>query len=190
MANFLESQMDPFGLNNFTNAASNIVPSNSNFSNSGSWINPDGGMFDYGKGMFVNTPYGQDSNNYTGMSNYGKSSQSSGGIGFMDILGAGMQLFGAMQQSKLAKQQLALQKQAYQDQYGLASTNLANQKSTLENSMRRLTESGAAQEYKPMGTDWSSMGDYYTQHENRAKQEGQQAVDTLGLREAPESQIA
>ena len=190
MANFLESQMDPFGLNNFTNAASSIVPSNSNFSNSGSWINPDGGMFDYGKGMFVNTPYGQDSNNYTGMSNYGKSSQSSGGIGFMDILGAGMQLFGAMQQSKLAKQQLELQRGAYLDNHNIASTNLYNQMKTLQYGTGKLAESSMAQEYRPMGTDWSSMGDYYDRHAAAAANKKEKEIGALGLREAPESQIA
>jgi hypothetical protein len=177
-----------FGNSNNTLSASSLNPSsNTNFNSMGSWNNPFSGLFDFGKGASSNNLFGQGSSGIGSIGGYGKSGSSSGGIGFMDILGAGLQLFGAMQQSALAKQQLALQKGAYQNQYNLAALANDNQKSALDNSMRRMAESETPQAYMPMGTDWSNMADYYTQYKKEADAAGKQSVSDLGLKNAPAS---
>jgi hypothetical protein len=167
-----------------TLSASSIKPSwsaNNSFNN---------GYYGLGTPVWKNPDTGQFSMTLGGNNAFGGSSTGGGGgFDWMGAFGTVANLIGAMQQSKLAKQQLELQRGAYLDNYNIASTNLANQKSALENSTRRLAESGIAQEYKPMGTDWSSMGDYYDRHAAAATNKGKEEVATLGLKEAGPSNI-
>lgn len=101
-------------------------------------MNFEGGLSQYNSGLGLNSNGLSTTSGNPGLSNFTK------GIAGLQTLGSLMGAWNGYQQTKVAKQQLAFQKDAFNKQYG-AQRNLTN--SQLEDRQRRRVSEAAANGY-------------------------------------------